>query len=126
MRDPVSTPKMELTNEEENVRARKRAADTLATDGVERRRDLSTTDRLVRRPHGKGIGVEVKHSRLSSAVDLTRLTVDAKGYLVEVEEHNPRWKEILDGCVLVARPGLNQIWPLYYPKALSTSSEQVG
>lgn len=121
----MSTPKIELTNEEENERARA----TLVTDRVEVRRHLSKTDRLVKRPHGAGIGVEVKYSSLSPLADLTHLTVDSKGYLEEADEPNPRWKEILDRCVVVARPGLNQLWPLYYPQALSPSSpssEQAG
>ena len=60
-------PKMELTNEEENERARA----TLTADRVEVRRRLSKTDRLVKRSHGAGIGVEVKYSSLSSMADLT-------------------------------------------------------
>jgi hypothetical protein len=114
----MPTPRAGLTNEEENERARA----TLVNDRVEVRRRLSKTDKLVKPPHGAGIGVEVKYSSLSTQVDLTRLTVDSKGYLQETDESNPRWQEILDRCVVVARPGLNQLWPLYYPQPLSRSS----
>ena len=110
-------PKMELTNEEENERARA----TLTADRVEVRRRLSKTDRLVKRSHGAGIGVEVKYSSLSSMADLTRLSVESKGYLEEADAPNPHWKEILERCVVVARPGLNQLWPLYYPQPSPTS-----
>lgn len=115
--DTMPAPKVELTSEEENERARA----TLLTDRVEVRRRLSKTDKLVKRPHGKGIGVEVKHSSLSPQVDPSRLTVDSKGYLDEADEPNPRWQEILDRCVVVARPPFNELWPLYYPQAASSA-----
>jgi hypothetical protein len=92
-----------------------RARATMAEDRVEIRRRWSKSDTLVKRPNGD-IGVEMTYSALSPPVRLTQLTVDDRGYLYEGETLNPRWQEILDNCVLVARQGINQLWPLYYPK----------